>query len=228
MPASKPPSRRTPRGGEPPVGSRPSSASRPSIRDPKGRPGQAKSKHSGERPERREPSRRDDNRGAKPRGPSARDARPQRGSRDAESGPPKETRPYRKSNGDSTSRRPSTGRKSSSRTERPTRFGSSRAPTPLTPEQRKRQEAGERAKQQGWGSVARKGANNITSTGAELGDAKSRKRTPDPMSQWESVERPEIRSAAAGKTKVRVKYALPGEVAAEGPSLVRRTCERKW
>jgi tetratricopeptide (TPR) repeat protein len=35
------------------------------------------------------------------------------------------------------------------------------------------------------------------------------------MSQWESVERPEIRSAAAGKTKVRVKYALPGEVAAD-------------
>lgn len=106
-------------------------------------------------------------------------------------------------------------RKPSSRSDRPTRFAQSRTPALLTPEQRQRQEAGERAKQKGWGSVARKGAVNITSTGQELGDAKSGQRTPDPLSQWESEERPAKRSATASKAKVRAKYALPGEVAAE-------------
>jgi tetratricopeptide (TPR) repeat protein len=35
------------------------------------------------------------------------------------------------------------------------------------------------------------------------------------MIQWESVERPERRDAAPSKAKVRAKYALPGEVAAD-------------
>lgn len=35
------------------------------------------------------------------------------------------------------------------------------------------------------------------------------------MSQWEPIERPERRSSPASKSKVRAKYALPGEVAAD-------------
>jgi tetratricopeptide (TPR) repeat protein len=85
----------------------------------------------------------------------------------------------------------------------------------LTPEQRQRHEAGERAKQKGWGSVARKGAINISSTGHELGDVKSRQRTPEPLSQWESVERPAQPNTSASRAKVRAKYALPGEVSAD-------------
>jgi tetratricopeptide (TPR) repeat protein len=56
---------------------------------------------------------------------------------------------------------------------------------------------------------------NITSTGQELGDAKSRSRTPDPLGAWESVERPTSPRAPASKTKARAKYALPGDVAAD-------------
>ena len=96
----------------------------------------------------------------------------------------------------------------------PSKYGRARTST-LTPEQRKRQEAGERARDKGWGSVARKGAINLSSTGQELGDAKSRTRTPDPLGAWESVERPPARSAAPAKTKNRAKYALPSDVAAD-------------
>jgi tetratricopeptide (TPR) repeat protein len=74
---------------------------------------------------------------------------------------------------------------------------------------------GERAREKGWGSVARKGAVNITSTGQELGDAKSRTRTPDPLGAWESADRPAPKSAPAEKTKARAKYALPGDVASD-------------
>jgi tetratricopeptide (TPR) repeat protein len=56
---------------------------------------------------------------------------------------------------------------------------------------------------------------NITSTGQELGDAKSRTRTPDPLGAWESVERPTTQRAPATKAKTRAKYALPGDVAAD-------------
>jgi tetratricopeptide (TPR) repeat protein len=85
----------------------------------------------------------------------------------------------------------------------------------LTPEQRQRQAAGDHARKKGWGSVARKGAVNITSTGQELSDAKSRTRTPDPLGAWESLERPVSRSAPAAKTKTRAKYVLPGDVASD-------------
>lgn len=63
--------------------------------------------------------------------------------------------------------------------------------------------------------MARKGAVNISSTGHELGDAKSLGRTPDPLGTWESVERPAPRSAPVAKAKGRAKYALPGDVAAD-------------
>ncbi len=56
---------------------------------------------------------------------------------------------------------------------------------------------------------------NITSTGHELGDAKSLARTPDPLGTWESTERPSARSAPAAKAKPRAKYALPTDVAAD-------------
>lgn len=89
-----------------------------------------------------------------------------------------------------------------------------RAPAPLTPEQRQREAAGETARRKGWGSVARKGAVNITSTGQELGDAKSKSRTPEPTPAWERVERP-VRSATPAKARTRAPYALPGDVAAD-------------
>jgi tetratricopeptide (TPR) repeat protein len=63
--------------------------------------------------------------------------------------------------------------------------------------------------------VARKGAINITSTGQELGDAKSRTRTPDPLGDFVSVDRPAPRKAAADKSKNRAKYALPTDVSAD-------------
>jgi tetratricopeptide (TPR) repeat protein len=56
---------------------------------------------------------------------------------------------------------------------------------------------------------------NITSSGPELGDAKSQGRTPDPLGSWESVERPTARTASGSpKSKPRAKYALPGDVSA--------------
>ncbi|MHB2029804.1 MAG: hypothetical protein ACYCPT_13480, partial [Acidimicrobiales bacterium] len=96
----------------------------------------------------------------------------------------------------------------------PSRFKTSRSPAPLTPEQRQRQVAAERAKKKGWGSVARKGAINITSTGQALVDAKSQSRTPDPIGSWESAERPVVRRVDQAKAKARATYALPGDVAA--------------
>lgn len=75
---------------------------------------------------------------------------------------------------------------------------------------------GDRAKEKGWGGVARKGAVNITSTGPELGDVKGPSRTPDPLGAWESAERrPAPRAADATPSKVRATYALPGDVAAD-------------
>ncbi len=100
----------------------------------------------------------------------------------------------------------------------PARVGA-RAPRrevkPLTPEQLQRRDTETRAKARGWGSVARKGAVNITSTGAELGDAKSRSRTPEPLPAWEPVQRPAASAAPPSSAKVRAKYALPGDIAAE-------------
>ncbi len=84
----------------------------------------------------------------------------------------------------------------------------------LTPEERKRQAAGDTAKKKGWGSVARKGAINITSTGHELEDTKSRARTPEPVAEWHEVERAP-RTPAPAKTKARAPYTLPSDVAAD-------------
>ncbi|MGA7835984.1 MAG: tetratricopeptide repeat protein [Acidimicrobiales bacterium] len=97
---------------------------------------------------------------------------------------------------------------------RPSSRTKERAPAPLTPEQRQRQAAGEAAKKKGWGGVARKGAINITSTGHELGDPKARTRGPEPVPDWQEVERTP-RPSTPAKTKSRAPYALPGDVAAD-------------
>ena len=55
---------------------------------------------------------------------------------------------------------------------------------------------------------------NINSTGKELGDPKSRGRTPEPLATWEPLERPVSRPAPS-KAKTRATYALPGDVAAD-------------
>lgn len=47
-----------------------------------------------------------------------------------------------------------------------------------------------------------------------MGDPKSRTRTPEPLSSWESIDRPVARKAASSNTTTRAKYALPGDVAA--------------
>jgi tetratricopeptide (TPR) repeat protein len=122
-------------------------------------------------------------------------------------------RPYQKSRDASTAKRG--GPRGASSRSPYSRPADTRTPAPLTPEQRKRQAAGERAREKGWGSVARKGAVNITSTGQELGDAKSRTRTPDPLGDFVSVDRPTPRKTETLKTKQRAKYALPGDVSAD-------------
>lgn len=79
-------------------------------------------------------------------------------------------------------------------------------------------EARERARAKGWGSVARKGAANITSTGHELVESTRRDRdaVPAPLAEWqeEAPARPRAASASERAT-ARAAYALPGDVAAE-------------
>ena len=89
-----------------------------------------------------------------------------------------------------------------------------RTPAPLTPEQRKRVEAGEHARAKGWGSVARKGAINITSTGHELGDPKSRDATARTSAADGSQRTSSVHDRSQRVSDPRA-YALPGDVAAE-------------
>jgi hypothetical protein len=131
-----------------------------------------------------------------------------RTARDEDSRSARPARPYK--NPDSSRRASAPG----SRPVRPSSRSKERAPAPLTPEQRQRQVAGDVAKKKGWGSVARKGAVNITSTGHELDDAKSRARTPDPVADWQEVQR-SPRPVTPQKTKTRAPYALPTDIAAD-------------
>jgi tetratricopeptide (TPR) repeat protein len=55
---------------------------------------------------------------------------------------------------------------------------------------------------------------SIKSTGQAMEVTPSAGRTPDPMAEWVEEVRPP-RPAAASKTKPKVKYALPGDVAAD-------------
>jgi tetratricopeptide (TPR) repeat protein len=84
----------------------------------------------------------------------------------------------------------------------------------LTPEEIERKRAAEFGRAKGWGGVARKGGANIKSTGQAMEVTPSRGRTPDPLSQWVEEVRP-ASVAPAPKSKPRVKYALPSDVAAD-------------
>ena len=103
------------------------------------------------------------------------------------------------------------------RDERPRRdYGArnDRRPRELTPEEIERAKADSYGRGKGWGGVARKGGVNIKSTGQAMEVTPSAGRTPDPLSQWVEEVRPAA-SAPAAKVKAKVKYALPGDVAAD-------------
>lgn len=101
------------------------------------------------------------------------------------------------------------------RTRKPSARRGERAPAPLSPEQRQRQQAGEHARRKGWGSVARKGAVNITSTGHALAEPKGRTQSSAPPARWERVERLPAHAKPPAPEKGRPDYTLPGDVAAE-------------
>ena len=86
----------------------------------------------------------------------------------------------------------------------------------MTPEEVAHAKAVSYGRGQGWGGVARKGGANISSTGQSMEVTPSAGRTPDPLSQWVEEVRPAT-GAPVSKTpaKARVKYALPGDVAAD-------------
>jgi len=120
--------------------------------------------------------------------------------RDARSGPPARRGPAR------------------SGPERDARRGPRKAPgyqaRPLSSEQVARQKTERTAKDKGWGSVARKGAIHLESTGAEMDQGERRTRAPEPMGDWELVSAP-VAAPRPKSAKSRAPYALPGDVAAE-------------
>ncbi len=92
-----------------------------------------------------------------------------------------------------------------------------RSPRPVrevSPEELEKQRASEFGRQKGWGGVARKGGMNINSTGQAMESTPSAGFNPDPLEPWVEEARP-VRSAPTPKAKPKVKYALPGDVAAE-------------
>ena len=147
--------------------------------------------------------RRDERTERRPRpGAEARETRPSRSpSRDPRSAD-------RFSRDDRTERRSNSGRATESKR------AYSRPPRELTPEESDRQRADSHARGKGWGGVARKGAVNIKSTGQAMEITPSAGRTPDPLSQWVEEIRP-MRAPAATSVKPKVKYTLPGDVAAD-------------
>ncbi len=88
------------------------------------------------------------------------------------------------------------------------------SPRELSPEEIEKRQADAYGRKQGWGGVARKGGMNIKSTGQAMEVTPSTGHTPDPLSQWVEEVRP-ARAAAPAKSKVRAKYSLPGDVAAD-------------
>jgi tetratricopeptide (TPR) repeat protein len=84
----------------------------------------------------------------------------------------------------------------------------------LTPEELERQRASRYGQKKGWGGVARKGAGSIRSVGPSMQSTASAGVVPDPITPWVRDARPATPSAPV-KAKVRVKYALPGDVAAD-------------
>jgi hypothetical protein len=89
-----------------------------------------------------------------------------------------------------------------------------RRPRELSPEELERAKADSYGRSQGWGGVARKGGANIKSTGQAMEVTPSTGTKPERMSTWVQDERPAT-VAAPAKAKAKVKYALPGDVAAD-------------
>ncbi|MDH2903674.1 MAG: hypothetical protein PXZ08_06975, partial [Actinomycetota bacterium] len=182
-----------------------------------GRDAPRRDNRSSARPER--PSRGEDDRsfsraprGESERRPFTRDARPgsRPGGAGASRGPRGETR-GRPEHTERTERSgrplpPSKGRNPGART--------GRAPRELSPEEIEKRQADAYGRQQGWGGVARKGGMNIKSTGQAMDVTPSTGHTPDPLSQWVEEVRP-VRAPAPSTTKVKAKYSLPGDVAAD-------------
>jgi hypothetical protein len=92
--------------------------------------------------------------------------------------------------------------------------GSNRAPRDLTPEELERQKANTYGQKKGWGGVARRGAVSIRSEGPAMESTPSAGYTPDPLSEWVQEVRV-TKSSIPTKAKAKVKYALPGDVAAD-------------
>ncbi|MGB8197024.1 MAG: tetratricopeptide repeat protein [Acidimicrobiales bacterium] len=96
----------------------------------------------------------------------------------------------------------------------PARSRVERRPRELTPEELERAKADAFGRDKGWGGVARKGGANIKSTGQAMEVTPSSGRRPDTMSTWVQDERP-VSVAPAATVKPKVKYALPGDIAAD-------------
>ena len=84
----------------------------------------------------------------------------------------------------------------------------------VSPEELEKRAADEYGRQKGWGGVARKGGMNLKSTGQAMESTPSAGRTPDPLGEWVEEVRP-TRPSAPTKSKPKVKYALPGDIAAD-------------
>ena len=84
----------------------------------------------------------------------------------------------------------------------------------MTPEELERAKADSYGRGKGWGGVARKGGANIKSSGQAMEVTPSTGRTPERMSTWVEEARPSS-PASATKVKPKLKYALPGDIAAD-------------
>ena len=148
-------------------------------------------------------------RGAAPRRgpakPDARGGRPSTGGRPATGGRnERDTRSYGRDTRDL----------KSDRFERKPRPQRSRPVREVSPEELEKQRAAEFGRAKGWGGVARKGGMNIASTGQAMESTPTSGWNPDPLSAWVEEVRP-AREAPAPKAKPKVKYSLPGDVAAD-------------
>jgi tetratricopeptide (TPR) repeat protein len=95
---------------------------------------------------------------------------------------------------------------------------------PVSPEEQERQSNERKARAQGWGGVARKGAVHIS---ADRGEMETKRREepiggalPVDRGEWVRTDAP-VRKSAAGAGKPKPPYQLPTEIAAE----VRRVFE---
>jgi hypothetical protein len=197
-------------------------SARPTSRD--ARPSYPRRPESDVRRSPRSPDRyeRDDRPRPASAGRAGRDDRPARDSRFERSS---NSRPSRPSRDDAYSdRRPSLpprsvrpGARDGARDERPRRDGArrpDRRARELTPEEIEKAKADSYGRGKGWGGVARKGGANLKSTGQAMEVTPSTGKTPDPLSKWVEEVRP-AKPAPPASVKVKAKYALPGDVAAE-------------